>query len=73
MQNTGNTVINKLSAIDDLTAPDRFGSAFTPSPLSNPIVGVAMAPTIYLGNNSGLAQAPTPNSNYDGTSDLLWI
>lgn len=63
VENTGDLTLNTLSLDDNLTATGQLGSAFD-SVVSGPVVNLTTS-------TSGISVAPTANSSYDGTHDLL--
>ncbi len=62
VENTGGVMLDTLTLVDDLTAADQLGSAFS---------SVVTAPTVTLTNTSGSSTAPGVNSGYNGTNNLL--
>ncbi|WP_369049530.1 DUF4347 domain-containing protein, partial [Tenacibaculum sp. UWU-22] len=68
VENMGDVDIDKLTLVDDLTAADQLGGAFTASSESDSSGGVLVAPEVTLTNTSGNSVAPTANSAYDGGS-----
>ncbi|WP_369048987.1 thrombospondin type 3 repeat-containing protein, partial [Tenacibaculum sp. UWU-22] len=68
VENMGDVDIDKLTLVDDLTAADQLGGAFTASSESDSSGGVLVAPVVALTNTSKKSVAPTANSAYDGGS-----
>ncbi|MCB1417671.1 MAG: DUF11 domain-containing protein, partial [Notoacmeibacter sp.] len=69
--NTGTVNLANLQLVDDLTAANQLGSAFTASDASDTTGGILTAPLVSLTNTSGLSVAPSANTAYDGTGNLL--
>ncbi len=60
--NSGNVTLDPLTLVDDLTAADQLGSAFS---------SVVTAPVVSAGTISAGSTLPTANAGYDGTDGLI--